>query len=72
MTPRQRLKLALSLREKAPSVGPDLSDYRHKPARRKCLGCQKPFDSQHAGNRLCAPCNRFAGKAAAIAEHVIA
>ena len=29
----------------------------HKKAVRRCLRCDKEFDSEHVGNRICKPCN---------------
>jgi len=32
------------------------------PARRTCLGCRKPFDSDWCGNRLCEQCRSRANR----------
>lgn len=36
----------------------------HKPARRKCLGCQRMFDSRWIGNRICTECGGEGAKKA--------
>lgn len=58
----------LPVADNAEMIDPDLdegerhareraADPRHRPALRRCLGCNVRFVSAHAGNRICKACS---------------
>lgn len=42
------------------AVGTATPSQAHLPAMRRCLCCNRQFESAHAGNRICGPCLRRA------------
>ena len=38
---------------------------------RTCLRCQEPFDSEHAGNRICPACTRYAQENLDVADPAV-